>query len=130
MKKSIVIINEQHELLPEQEEILDREYQEVEFLKVPAEGWTLRQQEEVLDGLAEKLGLRCCSAENPADVVFVSPVPFLLKELAEMAICAAPEFQVEHRFVVKVFHNDNREKKELPNGRVISVVAEKGWQLV
>jgi len=28
-----------------------------------------------------------------------------------------------------LLHNDRREKKELPNGRVISVVAQTGWQL-
>ena len=27
-------------------------------------------------------------------------------------------------------HNDRREKKELPNGKVIMAVAQTGWQLV
>ena len=31
---------------------------------------------------------------------------------------------------VLVFHNDKRQKRELPNGKIISVVAETGWQLV
>jgi len=31
---------------------------------------------------------------------------------------------------VHIFHNDNREKKELPNGKIIHTVAQKGWVLV
>jgi hypothetical protein len=30
----------------------------------------------------------------------------------------------------QVFHNDRREKKELPNGKVIMTVAKEGWELV
>lgn len=130
MEKCIVILNEQHSLLPEQEKILQKEYGEIEFLSVPANGWTLQEQEEVIEKIEEKLDLHLCGARNPADIVFVSPVPFLLRELTEMSICAAPEFQIGHRFVVRVFHNDRREKKELPNGKVISVVAKEGWVLV
>jgi len=50
-------------------------------------------------------------------IVFVSPIPYMVKELAKDAN-------------VLVFHNDRREKKQLPNGKIIQVVAETGWQLV
>lgn len=53
-------------------------------------------------------------------VVFASPVPYLLKELA----CRFGDKRV------RVFHNDHREKVELPNGRVINKVASTGWQIV
>lgn len=68
------------------------------------------------------------------DIVFLSPVPALIIELAEWAF-----YEKGYRYGlgmgnldvdVKVMHNDFREKKELPNGKVISVVAEEGWELV
>jgi len=31
---------------------------------------------------------------------------------------------------IRVLHNDNRQKKELPNGKIIMTVAETSWQLV
>ena len=33
-------------------------------------------------------------------------------------------------FTVSVFHNDNRVAKELPNGKIVHVIAETGWILV
>jgi uncharacterized protein (DUF111 family) len=56
--------------------------------------------------LAEKIG--------DQKVIFVSPIPALMKLMRHW----------------KVFHNDNREKKELPNGKIIMTVAKKGWVLV
>ena len=47
-------------------------------------------------------------------VVFCSPIPAMMKLLDGWF----------------VFHNDAREKVELPNGKIIMKVAEKGWQLV
>lgn len=52
-------------------------------------------------------------------VIFVSPIPYLIKFLAGSTGTD-----------VYVFHNDNREKKELPDGRIIQTVAKTGWQLV
>ena len=118
-----VIINEQHSLLPEQEKILNSQFSSWEFFKVPADGWTLSEIRNKARELAKD------------DVVFCSPIPVLLAELAKnvgfMAACS----RVENGFsgevpAVYVFHNDRREKKELPNGKVIMVVSQTGWELV
>jgi hypothetical protein len=52
-------------------------------------------------------------------IVFASPIPALIKKAT-----------LEFGGWVKIFHNDHREKKELPNGRIIMVVAQEGWELV
>lgn len=123
-----VIMNEQHTLLPEQKKMLDTLSYPVDGLNpedcyetmyisgyeiafVPAEGWNLKEQSD--------MALQLASFDTP--VVFVSPVPILLAKLAA---------QTYRRCPVYVFHNDQREKKELPGGRVISVTAATGWQLV
>jgi hypothetical protein len=118
-----VIINEQHSLLPEQEKILNTMFSSWDFFKVPADGWTLSEQKEIAKSLAKD------------NVVFCSPVPLLLAELAKNAGFMDACSRVENGFSgqvpsVYVFHNDVREKKELPNGKTISVTAKEGWQLV
>ena len=125
--KATVIINEQHSLLEEQKTILNETYEAWEKLLIPAEGWTLDQIKEVaikLEGI----------------VVFVSPIPVLIKWLSEDSEInnynKAPDAgyyntsNISKVESVKIFHNDKREKKELPNGKIISVTAETGWQLV
>jgi hypothetical protein len=118
-----IIINEQHSLLPEQEKILNTQFNSWEFYKVPANGWTLPEMKEIAKSLAND------------NVVFCSPVPVLLAELAKNAGFQDACSKVENGFSgqvpsVFVFHNDRREKKELPNGKVIFVIAKEGWQLV
>lgn len=115
-KHALVVLNEQHTLLKEQEEILYN----WELLSVPAEGWTLEQMPfEVIFDHMEKEGV----------VVFASPIPALLiyaAKKAGMTITAGEQTES----LVFVFHNDKREKKELPNGKIISVTAKEGWVLV
>ena len=48
MKKAIIILNEQHTLLPEQEEILTARFGKFETLSVPANGWTKFEQEQAI----------------------------------------------------------------------------------
>jgi hypothetical protein len=108
-----VVINETHKLFPEQVELLDR-LGPWERLDVPASGWTLSEINEIAEGLWE----RYC--EKRFLVVFASPVPALIKQL--LVNLDADD--------VLVFHNDRREKVELPDGRVISRVSRTGWQLV
>lgn len=113
----IVFINEQHYLLPGQVELLEDVY---ETRLVPKDGWTYEEQlvvaNQALNDLRE-------SEDDEDSVVFVSPVPALLKLLAH----ASGKFG---GFDCLVFHNDRRDKKELPDGRIISVVAKDGWELV
>jgi len=126
MSKVTIIINEQHSLLEEQEQILNKTYTTWEKLLVPASGWTIEEIKEVaikLEGV----------------VIFVSPIPVLIKWLSEDSEingynkCPAGYYNTSNMSMVesvKIFHNDKREKKELPNGRIISVTAETGWQLI
>ena len=114
--KAIVIMNEQHSLLTEQKlELKDVFKDSWEIKNVPASGWTRQEQEKVSDKLINS---------DITHVVFVSPLPLLIRNLSY-------EYGRElTNPAVLVFHNDKREKKELPNGKVISVVAKTGWKLV
>ena len=144
-KKAFVIINESHSLFQEQESMLQERFDEIEFIKAPAVGWTL---EEMLD-VAVNLHFRASEADvirkdgkvvsihypgqTENAVVFASPIPFMLKYLAKRSIRA--EYLGDHAeeselYKVLVFHNDKREKKELPDGRIIQTVAATGWQLI
>ena len=111
----LLIINEQHSLFLEQEEILNKKGS-FKKIEVPATGWTLEEQRQVVEELMKLL-------DNKHDaIVFASPVPYLLKVMSLLS--------AEAKFVTLVFHNDNREKVELPNGKIINKVAKTGWQLV
>ena len=108
--KTLVVMNEQHSLLPDQERVLNENLRGGwELYPVPAEGWTLAEmREKVMGDLFS------------APVVFVSPVPALILWLgAARGGCD-----------VMVMHNDHRVAKELPGGRVIHTVAPEGWVLV
>jgi len=142
-KKGIVIINEQHRLLPEQKTILEENFEEYELLKVPQEGWTF---DEIVE-IAEKVHIKLSGAEAteitknvkrilyPAvtegnAAVFVSPVPCMIRELQALSVIPTEGPDMEQLYAVLIFHNDRREKKELPGGKIIYTVAETGWQLV
>ena len=108
MKNVYLVINEQHTLLEQQELELSKFAIDRHVLtcKVPATGWTLMEMNEII-----------LIFEKGAIIVFLSPVPFLLKELSK-----------EHDTFV--FHNDHRCKKELPNGKIIFTPAKEGWVIV
>lgn len=104
MKKALVILNEQHSLLEEQRGILDGLF-DWTIKAVPASGWTLSEMRGVLEELKSFDG----------EVVFASPVPALILGMEGRGF---------------LFHNDHREKKELPNGKIVMAVAQTGWQLI
>ena len=106
MNKAIVVLNEQHTLLPEQEKILNDFFDKWEIFSVPASGWTYKEMQEIAKEIGPKRD----------NIVFASPIPALMKLVAKTKWWT--------------FHNDNREKKELPNGKIIMTVAKTGWQLV
>lgn len=127
--KAIVIINEQHSLLSDQNRILNSYFDSYELYKVPAEGWSIKQMNEQVDNDIIQENYNYSKA-----IVFASPVPYLLAHCASVSgrIDTAREdygLAIPELYVY-LFHNDKREKKELPNGKVISVVAKEGWQLV
>lgn len=124
--KALVVINEQHSVLPEQERILLGAYGSYQRVNVPAEGWTLAQ-------IKVQASILCDSGDV---IVFASAVPALLKIIAlemgkaDTACDSDGEFSSGIGARVKVFHNDVREKKELPGGKIIMVVSQDGWVLV
>jgi hypothetical protein len=120
---AIVILNEQHELMEEQTRILNEKYEYWKICSVPAAGWTLEEQKEI----AYKL------SDEKADKVMGSPVPYLSMHLAAhyAANCEMGDGRpVIFYGQVCLFHNDRREKKELPGGKIINIVAQTGWQLI
>ena len=124
MRKCIIVINEQHKLLPQQEAVLGQEgYRDFEFLKVPAQGWTIKEMQAIEEQLFDRL-------KDGADIIFVSPVPRLIKGLSFRAGVLVGEGYPDRLGTVRVFHNDRREKKELPDGRIIYTVAREGWTLI
>jgi len=122
-----VIINEQHRLLPDQEQVLEREVGQFDFSLVSKDGWS-----------REEMDIRI--KELRGEVIFVSPIPYMIVNLAYMAglnDCASDcekEYPYakrgsKYKLRVRVFCNDTREKKELPNGEIISVPTKTGWYL-
>ena len=123
--KTTLIINEQHTLLPDQARCL--EGTDYETLLVPANGWSRTEMDYIMENLDK-------------EVIFVSPIPYMIKALAFSAgvnVCSnscGPEYPYADDgdykpMKVKVFCNNTREKKELPNGKIISVTAKTGWYL-
>lgn len=126
MKNVKVIMNEQHSLMEEQENILNEKFSDNwEIFPVPAEGWTLEEMEKVYEEL-----------KSGYTIIFASPIPYLIMKLSHdegyyIATSENPLYGVVYSSSeVMIFHNDKREKKELPNGRIVHVVAQTGWQLV
>lgn len=120
----IVIINEQHSLLPQQSELIRKKLGgEIELRKIPAEGINRQEIEE----LAEQL-----NRLRNVNIVVLSPIPLLLARLAHYSgeCDTLALYGGSSGNPIYILHNDKREKKELSNGKVISVVAQEGWELI
>lgn len=118
MKKIFVVINEQHKLLPAQEEEISRVFGEdieLEFVKIPADGLKIHE----MDSMVEEWLF------NGSTILFVSPIPYMIREYAERRILGSRSSKK-----IFLFHNDKREKSELPDGRVIYKIAQDGWKIV
>lgn len=120
-----IIINEQHSLMPAQAQLLAEQFAAgFDTLLVPAAGWNRYEMKEVM------LTLK-------GTVVFVSPIPLMISALSyasagwdlveSQCINHKPSQYMVDR--VWVMCNDKREKKELPGGRIVHVVAKTGWYL-
>lgn len=70
--KNVVIINEAHSLMGEQEKILEEKFGTYEFLYVPKDGWSYLDQLRIARKLIEEGG----------NIIFVSPVPVILGRVA------------------------------------------------
>lgn len=147
--KVLVLINEQHSLMPAQEEILKEKFGQWEFVKVPATGWTIDEMKNVAQDLylalveakpafpgAKNNKMKAVMTSNTEKhntaIVFVSPIPYLLKELTRLSVTGVPNSDVGEtyeQFEIYVFHRDRREKTE-SNGVITTTVSNDGWQLV
>lgn len=115
-----VILNEQHKLLPEQENLLNKRFEENwEIFSVPAKGWDRKEIKNIADRLKGNGG-----------VVFASPVPLLIGLLADYNGYLEGVESLGGFTPLYIFFNSHREKKELPNGKVIFTIPQKGWELV
>jgi len=116
-----LIINEQHSLFDEQRDIL-REFGKVKFINIPSAGLTSAEMDSF------EVDHRLDTGDT---IIFASPIPYLLKLLAS-TIVSVPDMSVvqDLAYNVKVFHNDTRVKKELPNGKIVQTVSEKGWRIL
>lgn len=119
MKKNVVIINEQHQLLEGQKTLLDKTFgiDGWELKLAPAIGWTKEEINVVYKELC-----------HPGSVTFISPVPLLMAQLSYYTGVSDSVGSADFR--VFLFHNDKREKKELPGGKIIQVISKDGWELV
>jgi hypothetical protein len=131
MKTVTVVINEQHTLLPNQEEVMRKEHPIATWkeLKVPAEGWNLQEMKGICKALT-------------GHIIMVSPIPYMIKNLTAQVVDNEAQallfhFGVNHNMHTKgnidgvqIMCNDTREKVELPNGKIIHKVAATGWYLV
>jgi len=123
--KTLVIINESHKILKEQEEILNERFSEYELLKVPSEGWTKKEMDDMISKWHFKI------FDQTIKFVFISPIPYLINVLSikEGFNNGEDDNYEKCEQIVYIFHNDNRIKKEI-NGKLISVISETGWQLL
>jgi len=114
---TIIVINEQHNLLDVQESQLRGLFPEGwEVFSVPRDGLTAPEQRQLAQDLWDAF----------TNIAFVSPVPLLLAEVAHLR---GIEYSVGGDHRVFLFVNDKREKKTLPDGRVFSVLPLNGWRL-
>ena len=110
------VINKAHSLMVEQEQILNSlicEGDDLIRVDVPEEGLTLEEQIHMAHAIMDEM--------NKGDyLVFVSPVPCMVGYVTT---------RLDISKNMLIFGNDTREKKELPNGRIVQVISKTGWYL-
>jgi len=118
-------------LLPDQERLVQKEFPEakIEKVLVPTEGWSIKEIQKKSEEIYQ------VAQKNKGVIIMVSPVPAMIKYLSERWYLQILINEKNHMGFVwnpelLIFHNDHREKMELPNGRVIMTIAKTGWQLV
>jgi hypothetical protein len=118
-----LIINEQHDILPEQSKIMEKyfppEVYSLNIITVPATGWTKLEQFEIMKNMK-------------GVALFISPIPMMIKELSMDTITnqhLLPIPSVSKVIGTFVMCNDTREKVELPNGKIIHKLSETGWYI-
>ena len=109
--KNVIIINEQHRLMEQQKQIIERQLgNDIGLLKIPEQGLNRQEIEDIANALNNKA----------INVIVLSAIPLLLARLAHN----------QGTNNVWILHNDRRDKVELPNGQIRMVVAKDGWELI
>ena len=106
--KVIIVKNEQHTLLEEQKVILESRFSEYEYLNIPKEGISIKEQFEIIEYLLKK----------NIDIIFLSPIPLILGKLSKYS-----------KNLVCVFTNSKRNKIE-KNGQISFNIEKNGWELL
>ena len=140
-----VIINEQHSIMEEQDKLIRQKLGNLELIdnpnmtemvsdegivgnyevvKIPGNGLTRPEIEKLTNKLAYDAIIR------GEDIVVMSPIPLLLGKLAAEVARYDAEYVTGLTGGIYILHNDKREKKELPDGRVLSAIAQTGWELI
>ena len=126
MWQPLIIINEQHTLLDVQNEILLNRFgvDGWNTLPVPARGWTQEEMDAIM----------ASDIFKTKTVIFISPIPYMIKMLTAASMANMHLQNIITRYSrtvesVLLMCNDNREKRELPNGKIIFTVAKTGWYL-
>jgi len=123
--KCIVVLNQQHTLFPQQTDLLDDKYSTIDYLRVPAAGWTLSQINDVCDKLLKT---------DDADIIMASPIPAMLITLANRIAYSAgvqdgSDITAGYNALVYTFHNDKRIKNQFGD-KIVMTVAPDGWVLI
>lgn len=123
MKKDVIllVINEQHSLLQQQEELLSQKFPaaQVNPVNIPAAGLSLEQQRALAEQLFWADGV----------VVFVSPIPIILSSLSYRAGMSYSESVDGDYKRVFVFARGSRAPAEEINGKKIYTIQSGGWSL-
>ena len=134
MTKTWIIINEDHSLLPEQQEILEERYKSWETILVPREGWSIEGMNRIA---YDPKFVTTIQDEIIKTVIFVSPIAYMIGKMQfnkgfDTGIMESNSWEDIYKIspVVKVFFNANREAKELSSGKIIHTIAKTGWQLI
>jgi len=128
---AIVVLNEQHSLLPQQEALLQEEFGEWATWPLPSSGLSEEEVFSTATRLVEN------AAQGGRAIVFLSPVAALVKQVLltaiHLAVLEDTEFGQEFDWAdvvpVMVFFNDRREAVER-DGRIIHRLHPDGWKLV
>ena len=115
----LVVVDEQYSLLPAQIELLKDK--SIFLIRVPVSETSLDDQVRLAKALS-----RILSHYPSTTAVFVSPIPFLLRELMIEIM-----FQNSVDYIrVRFLYNDKQEEKALLGERMVYTVPAEGWRLV
>ena len=130
--KTVVVINEQHSLMPIQEKIIKERFgTEIEFNKIPDKGLNLEEIDQLSDDLIFK---------EDVNIVIVSPIPVLIAKLAYFFGEYNETIEVASKLKIKIsgktnskaymFYRDMRNKEETKDGKIINTIENEGWKLI